>query len=88
MNCKIFLISHLLRPFNFTAAKGPIEGGWTYEENTEIGGGGGETTDTNCTRTPMDNWWTRGEDHSIMKKQGPWNLLSYIVGTVVKFDLL
>ena len=55
MNWETYRISVLLRQFNFTAAKGTLEEGTTYEEDTEIGGGGGEATDTNCTRTPMDN---------------------------------
>ena len=55
MNWESSFISLLLRQFNFTAAKGTLEGGRTYEEDTEIGGGGGEAMDTNCTRTPIDN---------------------------------
>lgn len=50
---KVFSFPHLL--MKFTVVKGAIEGGRTYEEDTEIGGGGGEATDTNCTGTPMDN---------------------------------
>ena len=42
MNWESSFISLLLRQFNFTAAKGTLEGGRTYEEDTEIGGGGGE----------------------------------------------
>ena len=55
MNWESSLISLLLRQFNFIAAKGALEGGRTYEEDTKIGGGGGEATDTNCTKTLMDN---------------------------------
>ena len=79
MNRESSLISLLLRQFSFTAAKGTLEGGRTYEKDTEIGGGGVEATDTNCTRTPMENRLTKGEGHSVMNKQSSLNFSGAIL---------
>lgn len=53
---KVFSFPRFLRQFNFTVAKGTIEGGKSYDEDTEIRGGRGEEAmNTNYTRTLMDN---------------------------------